>query len=66
MVNVTLDTVLSFVLILPSYFTYKCYPSGTTFRIPYGFLQISIRIIKTYLIYYFDSSRLDFIDYKTT
>jgi len=33
MVNVTFDTVLSFVLILPSYFTYKCYPSGTTFRI---------------------------------
>ena len=38
---------LPFVLILPSYFTYKCYPSGVTRRIPEGFLKISIRIIKT-------------------
>ena len=32
MVNVTLDTASSFVLIPPTYFTYKCYPSGTTFK----------------------------------
>jgi hypothetical protein len=29
MVNVTLDTALPFVLVLPSYLTYKYYPSGS-------------------------------------
>ena len=28
-------------------FTYKCYTSGVTRRIPEGFLKISIRVIKT-------------------
>ena len=48
-------------VILTSYFTYICY----TFRIRKGFLNISVRVIKKYLIYYFDSSTPDFIDFKT-
>ena len=40
-----LNTALSFVLILPSHFTYNCYPSGIIFWIPDCFLQISVRVI---------------------
>jgi hypothetical protein len=51
-----------------TYKLYKCYTSGVTFRIPEGFLKISVRVINKYLIYmyYFDSSWSDYIDYITT